>query len=203
MKINTNHWNKIRYTFYTPIYNVISTLFRNSRLKSIQSLNLKENDKVLLVGAGTGLDLPYLPEYCKIVATDITPSMIAYIDRNSKNKNLKTMVMDGQVLTFPDHTFDAIILHLILAVIPDPIACILECERVLKPNGAIVVFDKFVPSNKEITLLRKFVNIFSSFLFSDITRNFESILSQTQLTLASDLPADFNGNFRLIKLTKK
>jgi phosphatidylethanolamine/phosphatidyl-N-methylethanolamine N-methyltransferase len=40
--------------------------------------------------------------------------------------------MDGQDLIFEDKTFDYVILHLILAVIPDPEKCLLEVERVLK-----------------------------------------------------------------------
>ena len=33
-------------------------------------------------------------------------------------------------------------------------------------------------------------------------RDFESIINKTRLTVVTDNDADFNGNFRLIKLTK-
>jgi ubiquinone/menaquinone biosynthesis C-methylase UbiE len=92
---------------------------------------------------------------------------------------------------------------LILAVIPDPIACIKESERVLKHGGQIVIFDKFVRMNKKVSTLRKFVNVLTNFLFTDITRDFESIASNTGLITLTDMDADFNGNFRLIKMTKK
>jgi len=205
MKINTNSWNKIRYTLYTPGYDLIAGYFKDSRKKSIESLEIKSGDKVLIVGAGTGLDLEFLPNDCEIIATDITPSMIERIKKRNKilNRQVQSIVMDGQTLDFVDNSFDKIIIHLILAVIPDPIACIQESERVLKHGGQIVVFDKFVHKNSKISLLRRFANVLTNLVFTDITRDFESIINKTELTVLTDKDADFNGNFRLIKLAKK
>lgn len=204
MGINTNKWNKIRYTLYTPGYNLVAGIFRNSRKKSIESLDIKEEDKVLIVGAGTGLDLEFLPKNCKIVATDITPSMIEKLKKENAKLNLTVdaLVMDGHSLDFTDNSFDIIILHLILAVIPDPIKCIKEAERVLKNGGQIAIFDKFVRKDKKVSSVRRIANAFTNLLFSDITRDFESIHDKTQLQIISDKEADFNGNFRLIRLNK-
>lgn len=173
-------------------------------MSTFQSLEVKKDDKVLIVGAGTGLDLEFLPSDCEVVATDITSSMFERIKKRNMRliRNVKAIVMDGQALEFADKSFDKIILHLILAVVPDPIACIKESERVLKQGGQIVVFDKFVRKNKTASLIRKFANVFVNFLFSDITRDFESIVNNSGLTVLSDKDADFNGNFRLIKLIK-
>jgi ubiquinone/menaquinone biosynthesis C-methylase UbiE len=131
--------------------------------------------------------------------------MIERIKKRNKilNRQVQLIVMDGQALDFPDNSFDKIILHLILAVIPDPVACIKESERVLKPGGQITIFDKFVHKNNKASALRRFVNILTNFLFTDITRDFESIANKSKLTILSDKDADFNGNFRLIKMTKK
>lgn len=200
--MNNNSWNKIRYTLYTPIYDVIAGIFKASRKKSIDALNIKTGDKILIVGAGTGLDLEFLPNDCEIIATDLTPSMVSEIEkRNLKlKKNVKAIVMDGHKLEFNNEQFDKIILHLILAVIPDPVACIKECERVLKPNGEIAVFDKFVSADQEVSTIRKAFNLISNFLFSDITRKIEDILKNTKLKMISNEAADFNGNFRVIKI---
>lgn len=205
MKINTNSWNKIRYTILTPVYDLIAGYFKESRKKSVDALEIKAGDKVLIVGAGTGLDLAFLPNDCEIVATDITPAMIELIKKRSStsNRRVQAIVMDGQRLEFADNSFDKIILHLILAVIPDPIACIKESERVLKPGGHIVVFDKFVRRDTKPSILRRVANLLTNLIFTDITRNFESILSKSGLRMINDIDADFNGNFRLIKLTKE
>ena len=205
MKINTNTWNKIRYTLYSPVYDLVARYFKNSRKESIDSLGIKAGDKILIVGAGTGLDLEFLNNDVVIIATDITASMVEQIKKrnNILNRNVQVIVMDGQALKFENNSFDFVILHLILAVIPDPIACIKESERVLKRGGKIAVFDKFVHKNNTVSAFRKFTNVFTNFLFSDITRSFETIIANTKLIVLSDNDADFNGNFRLIKLIKK
>jgi phosphatidylethanolamine/phosphatidyl-N-methylethanolamine N-methyltransferase len=45
-------------------------------------------------------------------------------------------------------------------------------------------------------------NPITNFLFSNINRHFENIVSKTNLVVQSDTPADFNGNFRIIRLNK-
>jgi ubiquinone/menaquinone biosynthesis C-methylase UbiE len=89
-----------------------------------------------------------------------------------------------------------------LAVIPDPVRCILEAERVLKPGGQMAVFDKFLGKEKRVSVLRKILNPFANMLFSDINRSFEHILKNTGLRIISDENADFKGAFRLIRLKK-
>ena len=202
--INTNRWNRIRYTFYAPGYDMAARIFSKSRNKSIRTLGINPKDEVLIVGAGTGLDLEFIHEDCHITATDITPAMIERtLKKNIQYKrNLTAQVMDGQQLNFQDQSVDKIILHLILAVIPDPIACIKECERVLKPGGSITVFDKFVPRGRAISFLRRMFNPLANFFFTNITRRIEDIVAQTNLVIESDDPVDFNGNFRIIRLRK-
>lgn len=204
MPINNNLINKIRYTIYTPIYDVLTKTLEQSRILSIQSLHIKEGANVLIVGAGTGLDLQYLPNNIHITATDLTPSMVSRIKKRCLQTHPKTKVlrMDGHKLSFKDEQFDVIILHLILAVIPNPYKAIKEAQRVLKPNGKIAVFDKFIPQQQKISLKRKFLNQFSKFLFSDINRNLEEIVSSTSLEITNDQPANFNGIFRRVLLIK-
>lgn len=204
MKVNTNQWNKLRYTFFTPIYDSIARHFDETRARSIQSIAIKTGDKVLIVGAGTGLDLEYLPKDCKITATDITPSMVEKIKQRASTLNMPVdaLIMDGQNLDFGKEEFDVVILHLILAVIPDPKACIKEAERVLKPNGQVLLFDKFLKKGAKASPLRKIINGLTNTFFTDITRSFESIVSVSNLKVVSDIDANFGGHFRLIRLTK-
>jgi phosphatidylethanolamine/phosphatidyl-N-methylethanolamine N-methyltransferase len=202
MNINTNTWNKIRYTIYAPGYDLAAWILRKSRRKAIELLAPTASDSILIIGAGTGLDLEYLPAGCNITATDITPAMISKtIRRNKKYKHkLCALVMDGQKLTFADNSFDKVILNLILSVIPNPVACLKEAERVLKPGGEVIVYDKFIKKGKTISAIRRLANLFTNALFSNINRSFEQIMAGSQFTVLVDQDADFGGNFRLIKL---
>lgn len=198
--------NKFRYTLYTPIYDLmVKPVFRKQRESSIRNLGIKENSKVLIVGAGTGLDFEFLiGKNLEIHAGDITSSMVKKMHSKAKKMQLNAQIseMDGQDLKYENDYFDNVILHLIVAVIPDPIQCIKEVERVAKKGARISVFDKFIQPGAKVSLIRKILNFPTALLFSDITRDIDQIISHTQLNKINDKPAAFGGNFRIIELQK-
>ncbi|MBC5992478.1 class I SAM-dependent methyltransferase [Pontibacter cellulosilyticus] len=205
MSLNTNTWNRLRYTLYLPIYDLIADrIFRKYRKRSVELLAAKPTDAILILGAGTGLDLPYLQGYTNLTAIDITPGMIAKLQERAEELRIpvNAQVMNGQQLEFADNSFDAVILHLILAVIPDPVDCIKEVERVLKLGGTVMVFDKFLPDGQRPSILRRFFNQIASTLFSDINRSIGGITSHTSLQIELNEPAALRGTFRLVRLRK-
>lgn len=205
MSFNTNSWNRLRYTVYLPIYDLVADrIFRKHRKRSIELLQANPDDAILLVGAGTGLDLPYLQGYTRITANDITPGMITKLKARAESLGIPVdaHVMDGQQLRYADASFDAVILHLIIAVIPDPVACMKEVERVLKPSGTAMVFDKFLPDGERPSLLRRLFNQIASTLFSDVNRSIGDIVSHTSLQIELNEPAAFRGTFRIVRLRK-
>jgi phosphatidylethanolamine/phosphatidyl-N-methylethanolamine N-methyltransferase len=193
-------WNVIRYSLYAPIYDSIVGGFAEQRKQSIEGLELKPGEKVLIVGCGTGLDLPYIPQGVDITAGDITPAMVKRARKRGIAADIR--VMDGQKLDLPDSSFDAVVLHLILAVIPDPIACIKEVHRVLKPGGRIAIFDKFLGDEERASPLRKAASAVARVVATDLNRRLGPILEAGNLELLSNEPARFNGLFRLAKAKK-
>jgi phosphatidylethanolamine/phosphatidyl-N-methylethanolamine N-methyltransferase len=199
--LNTNRWNRLRYGFWAPVYDVIGRRFDPQRRASIRLLDPRPGERVLIVGAGTGADLPYLPAGLRVLATDLTPGMLARA-RPRAGEQTSLAVMDGHRLGVRDAAFDAVVLHLILAVLPDPVRCLQEAARALRPGGRAVVFDKFTRGRPSARL--RVLNVAASALFTDITRNFEDILRRAQAPLAveQDRPAILGGFFRHILLRK-
>ncbi|MEH6823460.1 MAG: class I SAM-dependent methyltransferase [Motiliproteus sp.] len=200
MAINTTLWNRIRYTLYAPVYDWAASLLGGARRLAIAQLAPQAGEKILLLGCGTGLDLEYFPQGVEIVAVDLTPAMVERTRRRAQTLglNVEALVMDAEHLRLETEQFDAVVMHLILAVIPDPHACIKEAERVLKPGGRVSVLDKFVPPGQRPGAMRKVFNIFTSTLFSDITRSLELLLGLTRLQVTEDKPALLNGAFRAV-----
>ena len=64
---------------------------------------------------------------------------------------------DAQCLPFADGSFDSAVLHLILAVVPQPAHCFAEIARVVKPGGSALVFDKFLRRGQP-ALVRRLAN---------------------------------------------
>ena len=204
MSLNTNTWNRIRYTIYQPFYDLAGRWFAVQRRRSIEILNLQPESRVLLVGAGTGLDLEFLSRDLQIAATDITPAMIQSLAARAKKLglNVEAVVMDGQALEYGPESFEAVILHLVLAIIPDPIRCLKEVERVLKKGGRAVIFDKFLPDDQRPSPLRRAVNVFTDFAFSNINRQLGPILKETSLRIVLEEKAGFGGLFKIVLVEK-
>jgi ubiquinone/menaquinone biosynthesis C-methylase UbiE len=109
---------------------------------------------------------------------------------------------DAQNLPFADSSFDHAILHLILAVVPDPAACLAETARVLTPGGSVLIFDKFLlPAQR--APLRRLINPLLRRVATRLDVVFEEVLAGTpDLTLESKQPALASGWFRLIRLKR-
>jgi phosphatidylethanolamine/phosphatidyl-N-methylethanolamine N-methyltransferase len=202
--LNTNAWNRLRYTLYAPFYDRV-VRFARPRRRSIELLSLSPGERVLIVGAGTGADLPFLPDDVQVTATDLTPAMVERIVRRARRlgRTVEARVMDAQALDYPDASFDAVILHLIVAVAPDPRAVVREAERVLVPGGRIAVFDKFAPEGRSPSSLRRVLNVGIRFFFTDITRKLGPLLEGTRLRIVHREPAFLGRAFEIALLEKR
>jgi ubiquinone/menaquinone biosynthesis C-methylase UbiE len=173
------------------------------RRAAIDALRLAPGQRVLVVGGGTGLDLPHVPPGVATLLTDLTPAMLA---RARDRATARTLIaqMDGHCLGVADRSVDAVLLHLVLAVIPDPVACLRECHRVLRPGGTASVLDKFLPDDARPSLARRALNAVTSVLATDINRKLGDILrdAATTFRLVSDEPAALGGVFRRVQLRK-
>jgi phosphatidylethanolamine/phosphatidyl-N-methylethanolamine N-methyltransferase len=199
-------WNRIRYTFWAPWYDalVAAAEFGQARQRSIQGLGLQPGAHVLVVGAGTGLDLEYVPRGVTITAVDITPAMLERCRRRAERLGVpvNAQVMDARQLTFEDEAFDAVVLHLVLAVMPEPERGLREAERVLKAGGRMTVFDKFLGDEEQAPLWRRLANLVIKPLFSDLNRRLGPLVQSTQLEITRDEPGPFGGLFRVVTLRK-
>ena len=203
MPINTNRWNRLRYTLYAPLYDRVVKLQRPRR-RSIELLELRPGERVLIDGAGTGADLDFIPDGVEVVATDLTPAMVERIRARAARlgREVDARVMDAHALDFPDGHFNAVIRHLIVAVVPDPQSAVREAARVLRPGGRVAVFDKFVREGHSPSGIRRGLNIVTNALFSDVTRKLGPLLAGTVLTVAHREPALLGGVFEVALLRK-
>jgi ubiquinone/menaquinone biosynthesis C-methylase UbiE len=111
--------------------------------------------------------------------------------------------MDARKLEFSDASFDAVVMHLILAVMPEPERALAEAERVLKPEGRLAVFDKFLREGERPSVKRRIFNVFAKALFSDMNRRLAPMVARTRLGIENDEPVAFGGLYRIATLVKR
>jgi ubiquinone/menaquinone biosynthesis C-methylase UbiE len=194
--INTNRWNRLRYTLYAPFYDVFVRRIGRGRRRAIELLDVQPAERVLIDGCGTGLDLELLPRGCPITAIDITPAMVekARARAEALGLTIDARVMDAAALEFANESFDCVVLHLILAVVPDPHATAREAARVLRRGGRVSIFDKFAD---HASPLRRAMNVITNVVATDITRSLEDILRDTELRVVREEASAFGAVFRV------
>ncbi len=195
---------RISYTLIAPLYDfIIEAPMRAARKSSLAALPATAGQHVLVSGAGTGLDLPHLPATHRYTALDFNPDMLARARPRGAHLDVDFILGDSMALPFDDAQFDVVVLHLILAVVPEPQRVLSEAARVLKPGGRILLFDKFLHPGQRAPV-RRLLNGLSRRLATRMDVVFEDVLSAVpQLTVESDVPALGGGWFRKIILNKQ
>ena len=196
------------YSLIAPFYDLaVARSLHQVRIRSLRSLPADAAGKVLLSGIGTGLDLPLLPELHHYTALDFNAAMLSRAKLRGAGSGVKGLQVDwvmgdSMALPFENEHFDHVVLHLILAVVPQPELCLSEAARVLKPGGTIIILDKFLRPQQH-AWLRRALNPLSRRLATRLDVVFEEALRGVpQLQVISDVPLLAGGWFRGIVLQK-
>jgi ubiquinone/menaquinone biosynthesis C-methylase UbiE len=193
---------RLSYSFIAPLYDfVIERPMRAARKRSLAALP-DAGKRVLISGAGTGLDLPWLPPQHRYTALDFNYAMLSHAQRRGEHLEVDFVLGDSMELPFADGAFDHVVLHLIVAVVPEPQRCLSEATRVLKTGGTIILLDKFLHPRQHAPLRRLF-NCITRRFATRIDVVFEEVLrAAPELEVVSDEPALAGGWFRAIVLRK-
>lgn len=194
---------RVSYRFIAPLYDAfIGRATTEARQRSLMRLPQQGSLRVLINGAGTGLDFPFLTPCHEYTALDLTDAMLKRSLNRGAGLKLARVQGDCMKLPFANESFDVVVLHLILAVVPSPALCLAETARVLKPGGRILLFDKFLQSGQR-AWLRRSLNMLIKHIATRLDVVFETVLAATpRLRVLSDEPVLANGWFRLIEIQK-
>lgn len=192
-------WRLRRWDLYAPHYDRFVS-FDAHRKRSLELARLAPGERVLLSGCGTGQDLPLLPPGLAVYAIDASRGMLEKASSRPCASPARLLRMDAQQLAFPADCFDCVILHLIVAIVPDPLACLREAARVLKPQGRIVLFDKYHDGLGKPRFIRRALNPLLRLMATDLNVPLPPLARQAGLRIVREEPAMLRGMFRVARL---
>lgn len=194
---------KRSYRLIAPFYDLaVEQATRGMRRHSLHGLPSRPGT-ILLAGVGTGLDLPHLPPQHRYVGIDLTGAMLRRSLPRAGRLDFCPVQGDVHRLPFADASFDAVVAHLILAVVPQPALCLAEISRVLKPGGEALILDKFLRRQQKAPL-RRLLNPLARRIATRFDVVFEDLLDASpNLALRDDSPALAGGWFRRIRLVRR
>ncbi|SOE25923.1 Methyltransferase domain-containing protein [Streptomyces sp. OK228] len=111
---------------------------------AVGELGLREGDRVLDAGCGTGRALPSLRAAVGpsgvVVAADLTPAMLAAAVRAGRHRDGQLLLADVTALPLRTESLDAVLGAGLIAHLPNPAENLRELARVVRPGGTLALF---------------------------------------------------------------
>ena len=132
------------YDRWAPIYDLVFNLPFDPSRKAAAKAAARAGD-ILVVGVGTGLELPLLPRAARVTGIDVSRPMLDVARRRVARLGLSADLreMDAQALSFPDASFDMCLAPFVMSVVPDPAKVLDEMWRVTRPGGEMLLVNHF------------------------------------------------------------
>jgi ubiquinone/menaquinone biosynthesis C-methylase UbiE len=111
--------------------------------KFLDWVDAPKNLKWLDVGCGNGAFTEVLIARCSpaaVTGVDPAEGQLEYARRRPRTKRAEFRVADAQALPFPDDSFDAATMALVIVFVPDPAKAARELARVVRPGGTAATY---------------------------------------------------------------
>lgn len=157
--------------------------------------------RILEMGAGTGLNLPYYPAGAEITACDLSEGMLRTAMERARGKGLGVRFCEADIcrLPFPDGVFDTAAATFVFCSLRDPVPCLREMGRVTKADGRILLLDHVRIDRPVIGPLMDLLNVATvRFAGEHIAHRTEDLARAAGLEIVESRRLGFMGIIRFI-----
>ena len=194
------------YDLYSPVYDLIfKKIFEPGRSAALRLLAPRPGERVLEVGIGTGLNLPYYPAGVRLVGIDLSEAMLrkARARLATLRMDATLQVMDASAVEFGDDEFDHALATYVISAVPDPVGVLREMRRVTRPGGSLVLLNHFRSENRLVGKLEDVVAPVCTHLGWKSNLSLDPLLREVGLTPEVTGKVNLLGGWRLVKCVNR
>src|SRR5579875_3920327 len=192
------------YRLFSGSYDVVfGPIFHPGRKDAVRIANDRPGQRILEVGVGTGLSLPYFRADARVTGIDVSTEMLAKARRRVERRGLRQvealLEMDAEKLAFEDDSFDAVLALYVASVVPDPARFAAEMRRVCIPGGAIVLVNHFTSENPLLRWVEKRLAPLARHIGFHADFPLEAFRRDSGLSIREIRPSNLFGYWRLLR----
>lgn len=144
--------------------------------------------KVLEIGIGSGLNLPYYnsAQVDRVIGIDPSPEMWK-LNEWSGDLDVEYIEASAEDLKFEDQSFDSVVCTYTLCTIPDAGKALKEMSRVLKPDGKFIFTEHGLSPDEPVAKTQNRINPYWKRLGGgcNLNRNIEILIAQSGLKFSA------------------
>lgn len=203
MHLSYTEYTERVYNLYSAVYDFIfGPSLESGRKVAVDLLNPRPYERILEVGVGTGLSIPYFPRGTAVVGVDLSKKMLEVCERKLEKlgrSDVELHAMDATHLDFPEASFDGAIALYCMSCVEKPVQVLLEMKRVVRPGGRVVFMNHFQSQNRFFALLEKGISPLAKRLGFRTDLELPPLLRAAGMTAAEIRKADPFGLYKAVK----
>jgi len=188
--------------FAGPYDLVFGPVFHPGRKDAVRIANDQPGQRILEVGVGTGLSLPFFRADAEVTGIDVSAEMLARARQRVERRGLRQvkslLEMDAEKLSFADNSFDAVLALYVASVVPNPARFAAEMRRVCRPNGTILIVNHFA-SEGVMRHVEHWLAPLAGKIGFHADFSLENFLAAGKLTVRELRPSNLFGYWRLLR----
>ena len=192
------------YRLFSGSYDVVfGPVFHPGRKEAVRVANDRPGQRILEVGVGTGLSLPYFRRDSHVTGIDVSAEMLAKAEGRVDKQKLAHVdalhVMDAEHLDFDDNCFDAVLALYVASVVPSPARFAAEMRRVCIPGGTIVLVNHFMSENWALRWMEKRLAHLARHIGFHADFPLDAFVHASGLAVREIRPSNLFGYWRLLR----
>ena len=192
------------YRLFSGSYELLfGPVFHPGRKEAVRIANDRPMQRILEVGVGTGLSLPYFRADAKVTGIDVSAEMLAKARRRVEKSQLaqvkELLEMDAEKMSFEDNSFDAVLALYVASVVPDPARFVAEMRRVCRPGGTILIVNHFMSENGVMRFVEKRLAPLAGKIGFHADFPLDKFLAAGHLSVREMRPSNLFGYWKLLR----